>query len=384
MHGGIQKFVAGVYRRLEAVGSFPNRLLKAAGLITMREHYLDLKGLAVEADEEIKRREVEVKRKAMDWRGSSRDVVDRALKDSYSELDKSYSALEKKHEAVQRDIKSLKSALEAKGKDTTEPGRASSKEAGELKASLKEKNQVIEELKAEVEALKGEVRKLTPRKGILSLRVGGKAALSDGEVEELIREGYRRVMTKDLDDNLRHYMVKVQGQEELQHAALTWLIFEEVANYTKNLKTVPSSDSVDVSFTDSNGKSIGVEVETGSMLKKLGQEGFKKKIADKLRQHDEVFIVLTESEPVIAGKYRSLGLGVDVLARVEAAARIKAYFGAGDGGSLLEYFTEPITVDEFAGKLGVSRPTAYQRLEEMKDRLESFTEGRKKFYRRKK
>ena len=64
-HGRIQKFVAGIYRRLEAVGSFPNRVLKAAGLITMREHYQDMKKLAREADEEIKKREVEVKRKAM-------------------------------------------------------------------------------------------------------------------------------------------------------------------------------------------------------------------------------------------------------------------------------------------------------------------------------
>ena len=52
VHGRIQKFVAGVYRRLEAVGSFPNRLLRAAGLITMREHYLDLKKLAREEEYE--------------------------------------------------------------------------------------------------------------------------------------------------------------------------------------------------------------------------------------------------------------------------------------------------------------------------------------------
>ena len=391
-HGRIQKFVAGIYRRLEAVGSFPNRVLKAAGLITMREHYQDMKKLAREADEEIKKREVEVKRKAMEWKGSSKDVVDKALKDSYEELEKSYLGLEKKYGEAQRDIKSLKSALGTKEKEIKElekrKGKASSKEKEELKESLQKKNEEAEKLTGEVEALKAEVKRLTPRKGIYPLREAGKTVLSNEEVEELTKEGYRRVMTKDLDDNLRHFMVKVQGQEELQHAALNWLIYEEISKHTRNLKTVPSSDSVDISFTSLKGGSVGVEVETGSMLKKLGEDGFKKKIDDKLKQHAEVFIVLTESEAVIVGKYRSLGLGVDVLTRGEVAARIKGFFETGQGTKpgedILEFFTEPITIDEFAEKLDVSRPTAYQRLDEIKDKLESFTEGRKKFYQRKK
>jgi len=119
------------------------------------------------------------------------------------------------------------------------------------------------------------------------------------------------------------------------------------------------------------------------MLKKLGEDGFKKKIDDKLRQHDEVFITLTDSEPVIVEKYRSLGLGVDVLTRSEAAAKIKGFFGAGEAKpkeDILRFFAEPVTIDEFAEKLGVSKPTAYQRLEGIKDQLDSYTEDRKKFY----
>lgn len=80
---------------------------------------------------------------------------------------------------------------------------------------------------------------------------------------------------------------------------------------------------------------------------------------------------------------------MDVLSRGEAAAKIKCFFEVVGGENaeekgLLEFFTEPVTIDEFAEELGVSKPTAYQRLEEIKDELDSSMEGKKKFYQRKK
>ena len=403
VHGRIQKVVVAVYRKLEEVGSFPNRLLKAFGLITMREHYLDMKKIAVEADKEIKRREVEVKGKAMEWKGSSKGVVDKALQDSYDEMEKAYLTIEKKHGEAKRDIKSLKTTLKTRDEEIRElekgQPKVTSKEVEELKEALKKKNKEIKNLKAKAEALEQEVRRLTPRKGIYPFREGGKIVLSDEEVEELIKEGYNRVMTKDLDNNLMHFMVKVQGKEELQHAALNWMIYEEVAKYTRKLKTVPSSDSVDVSFTDPKGRSVGFEVETGSMLKKLGRDGFRKKIDDKLRQYDVVFIVLTDSDPVFVGKYGSLELGVDILVRSEVAAKIKGFFESVDAepGSgekpvkteeaskefedeLLKALEEPHTIQELTNLLGKSKRMVYNYLSSHAEDIEKITKDKRVYY----
>jgi hypothetical protein len=66
------------------------------------------------------------------------------------------------------------------------------------------------------------------------------------------------------------YLVRKKGNETPEHTSLTWWIYEELLNYTSNVRVAPARSNTlnpDIIFTNEKGEEIAVEVETGSNYK---------------------------------------------------------------------------------------------------------------------
>lgn len=202
-----------------------------------------------------------------------------------------------------------------------------------LRNDLSERETEIDELSDRLVKAEKELSKQSPgnkteaekREGLHLVKDDdGNRLLSDKDIEKLTRRGFKyyRGPNLDPDDKGRYeWYVLCEGPEtSVKHAALRWLLYDQVWGFTRTAKT-SATVNADVEFQTPAGKLIALEVETGSQI-----QGGKKAVEDKLKKmskkYDETIIVLTDKSK--AHLYK--GFGPRVVGRDDVKAILAGIF----------------------------------------------------------
>ena len=116
--------------------------------------------------------------------------------------------------------------------------------------------------------------------------------LSEGQRDELIKDGYSICKSRFTQaGGETYYFVKRQGRETGEHALFTWYIVDELQKKGIHAE-VNGAVEPDITCTIANRK-ICFEIETGEVLYSHGPEYVKNKFQERKKQYDELIVVVT-------------------------------------------------------------------------------------------
>ena len=305
------------YRRLvltslEAPKSLFGRTLWSLGFVTKHAHNRKIQEVVDEANRFIQETTVADRQVMMENQELADQQTVKTLVEGHAGLMQENADLRRKVQDFEKENSTLRKALATEqAKSTVE------------KKTAQEIQQEKEQKEKEVALLKSELAKAAPKPSILLYqKYGVKPTLTDEEISGIMKMGYELIADfYDLDGQRGTYYVKKNPGENLQHAALRHMVYEEALSNSLNAKTAYGSEA-DVELETRRGKLIGLEIHDGSELK--NPDAMLERM-DRLKKKYGDFVIVTLEPDKARYTSQMIGRVIGLYSPTEVKALLKRY-----------------------------------------------------------